>query len=253
MESHGTESVGALASRVMKRAKVAPQSPLKVCAPSPRRMAEALRKWGALPEYEKWTLADFGIEGPLDWSDGGFLLTGIQGCGKSCLAGAILRDRMHPDHPQTLALQVESGYETENGYERALVWNWPDSAVAWYYAPEIPRRIMDSWGSKSEATALRDVLRHKVIVIDDLGSEKATEHTIPIMREVIERCVNGEIGLVVTTNMSFPDFAKRDARIASRLSRLTPIELPDVDLRIEAFKRKRKIQAKPCGDGAGGR
>ena len=210
-------------------------------------MAEALRKWGVFREYESWSLSDFGIDAPLDWSDGGFLLTGIQGCGKSCLAGAILRDRMHPDHPRTLARQDESGFETANGYERALVWTWPENAVAWYYALELPRRIMDSWGREREASAMRDVLRHKGIVIDDLGSEKSTEHTIPIMREIVERCVNDGIDLIVTTNMSWGDLAKRDARLASRLSRLSPIELPEVDMRLQAYKRKKKIQAKPCG------
>lgn len=241
------ESLGAVVSRIKAKTSNEEPRPLKVCDPNPRAMEDVMGKWGVFCEYQGWTLAEFGIETPLDWSDGGFLLTGIQGCGKSCLAGAILSDRMQPEHPQTLARQEEKGYSTADGYVRAMVWTWAESAVAWYYALELPRRIMDSWGREREASAMREVLRHKVIVIDDLGSEKSTEHTIPIMREVVERCVNDGIDLIVTTNMSWGDLAKRDARLASRLSRLSPIELPERDMRVEAYRRKKKIQAKPCG------
>lgn len=197
-------------------------------------LTETLRKYGVLKEYSRMRVDEFSLSGPMNWRDGGFMLTGIQGSGKSCLAGAILRDRLYPDHPKTLARIGSSGQ-----------WTWSNNAIAWYYALELPRKIMDSWGRERESTAMNDVLHYKIIVIDDLGSEKTNEHTLPIMREIVEKCVNDGIDLIVTTNLTFSDLAKKDARLASRLSRLTPIDLPEVDMRWEQHKKKQRITARP--------
>lgn len=213
--------------------------------PSERRMTDLLTSWGVLTEYARWRIGAFGIGPHLDWRDGGFMLTGRQGSGKSCLAAAILADISDPTHPETLA-------RAEDTYGAAgAEWKWPERAVAWRYAPELVRQVMDSWRRQGEGSAMREIMRPHIIVIDDLGAEKSNEHTIPIMREIVERCVNGKKRLVVTSNLSLSDLSAIDPRLASRLSMLQPIRMPDVDLRLQAYRAKTPMVARMPGKGVG--
>lgn len=192
-------------------------------------MRNVLVRRGILREYAKHDLQEFGFSQGLEW-DRGFFITGGTGCGKSCLAGALIADIFRRDHPQTISRTTCGQLE------------YPENAVGWFYASEVPRLVMDAWGGRGEGKAMREILSHKIIVIDDLGSEKQTDHTSPLMCEVIDRCVNGGIGLIVTTNLSLRDIAERDKRIASRLCMLQVVEMPARDFRAtEAISRKKLV------------
>jgi nucleoside-triphosphatase THEP1 len=204
---------------------------------------QTMKVWRVLSEYHRWRLHHFGLPTLQPWTFGGYLIAGKTGSGKTCLAAALIRDRMNPGHPATLAVQKEQIVQEDGKPKRIQVWTWPEASVGWYYAQELPRRIMDSWGKATEHDVLKSIFRAQIIVIDDLGAEKHSEHTVPVMREVVERCVNGGIDLIVTTNLDVKALVDRDARLASRLAMLQPIELPDVDLRLA--RRREPLKARP--------
>jgi DNA replication protein DnaC len=219
---------------------------LKVYEPSPKAMEKAMLAAGVDKAYLGWRLKDFSLEKHLDWRCGGYYLSGVQGCGKSCLAAAIVADRMDPNHPQTVAVQKEQFIDREN---RGLVWEWPDKALRWFNARELCDYLRDSWGQGGEDKAVRALLKYRLIVIDDIGTERGTANqdavNLPGIRRVIDKCGHNGIGLVITTNLALSELD--DPRMGSRLCDLEEIELPEVDRRAEAKRRRQKLQAKPCG------
>lgn len=173
--------------------------------------------------YREWRLADFGKRGPMSWDHHGFYLFGNQGCGKSCFAAALLRDRMHPKHPQTLV---------EN---RDDVLSYRADSVRWMNAREVCDEVRRGWGASGEESAIRAITNVKILVIDDLGTERGTqgqnEVTMGIIRRVIDRCVNNRIGLIITTNLTAIDLD--DARLTSRVCMLQPVKFPERDFRVK--------------------
>ena len=220
-------------------------SSLKVFNPTEEDILRQIGQWGVLPEYQPWTLSQFALDGAPSWDQRGFFLSGPTGSGKSCLAAALLRDRMRPEHPQTLA-QSDGAAFTEHGGKRvegsSYRYNF-GRGVAWHYGPSLPRLVMDSWGKEGEEAMFQKILRPMLIIIDDLGTEKPTEHTIPIMGEIVDRVINGHQDMIVTSNLSLSELSKRDVRLASRLSMLTAIELPERDMRLSERKKRRTIKA----------
>jgi len=191
--------------------------------------------WGIDLHYRSWSLDDFGL-GRQGWHDGGYLLTGMQGCGKSCLAGALIRDRMDPDHPRTL---------WRADYPEAF----PKAAVQWHNARDLCDTIRASWQREGEARAIRALTSCSIVVIDDIGTERGTANqdavNLPMIRRVIDRCVHNDVDLIVTTNLKLGEMG--DPRLGSRLAMLDEIVLPDRDMRAAAKRARPKIQAKPCG------
>ena len=139
------ESLGKIMGRVQTSKEET--SSLKAYKPSPKAMEKAMLAAGVDKAYVGWRLKDFSLEKHLDWRCGGYYLSGVQGCGKSCLAAAIVADRMDPNHPQTVAVQKEQFIDREN---RGLVWEWPDKSLRWFNARELCDYLRDSWGQGGE-------------------------------------------------------------------------------------------------------
>lgn len=211
-----------------------------------KSLEKAMVQAGVDRAYLPWCLKNFSIDKHLDWDHGGYYISGIQGCGKSCLAAAIVADRMRPSHPATLAEQKECLAGPD---ERYLVWMWPATAVRWFNARELCDYLRESWGQGGEDKAIRALLKYQVIVIDDIGTERGTTNqdavNLPGIRRVIDKCGHNGIGLIITTNFAISEL--NDPRLASRLSNLDEIELPEVDLRWQAKRQRKKIKAEPSG------
>lgn len=203
-----------------------------------------MRKSGIDAAYLTWALEDFSIPNFLDWSHGGYFLQGIQGCGKSCLAAAIVSDRMEPEHPLTLAVKEE---RLISDGTKGMVWEWPKGVCRWYNARDLSDYLRGSWKNEGEGAAIRELMMCKIIVIDDLGTERGTENQdaaiVPAIRRVVDKCIHNGVGLIVTTNHTLKDL--RDPRLASRLCTLQEIAMPSIDYRLAARRHREKLVAKP--------
>jgi len=122
---------------------------LRIYSANGKTADEMMSEWGILDGYIGWTLSDFGIDvglgGHVDWSSGGFFLHGVTGSGKSCLASALVRDRMDRDHPQTVmkgkTVKRLHTVDDEDVFGEVILLELPEKAVAWHYALEVPHEI----------------------------------------------------------------------------------------------------------------
>ncbi|MBD3174338.1 MAG: hypothetical protein GF320_04105 [Armatimonadia bacterium] len=237
------ESIGDRMKRVVDQAQ-AQRRELACCdrKPGPKDYRKALRAWGVLDKYLGWKLEDFGLKGPLDWAEGGYFIHGVQGSGKSCLAAAIVRDRMDPDHPRTLAVPKES---LEPG-RIVKTFTWGDGEGLWLRAIRLGWRVKDSWGRERLSDVMDKLSRHRLVVLDDLASENPDVHCVEAIMDLVESAVNGSMPLVVTSNLSRAELGEfyGNARIASRLGDLREIVMPEVDHRSARAKSRSPLQVR---------
>ena len=217
------------------------------CCADPERPKKTMGEWinermsagGVDSAYLGWRLRDFGIEKNLDWAAGGFFMCGVQGSGKSCLASAIVRDRLYPTHSQTLAQKF-----SERGEE---FWTWPENTLRWFNVRELCDHIRNAWGEGGEEKAISALTKYRVVVIDDIGTERGTANQNAVsmgsIRRVIDKLIHNDIGLVVTSNLAPADMD--DPRLGSRLKLLQEIVMPVRDYRSESAKKRPAIIAKP--------
>lgn len=99
---------------------------------------------------------------------------------------------------------------------------------------ELRSLILDS---DAERKAISRLVDHPCLMIDDLGTEKLTEHAASLMYEIIDgRDMNKKKGLLITSNYGLGELASKmnDDRIASRLSGMCRvIRLTGNDRRVE--------------------
>jgi hypothetical protein len=216
------------------------------------KFKSAIERAGILPGYSRWRLKNWGRRREeFDWSNGGFVISGVNGCGKSCLAAALAIDRLHPGHPETLAKISET--VTGQG-QRSRQWVYPVDGLRWDYCPSMLRLIRSSNDPRSRETEeelINRYCRYELLVIDDAGAEKSTEYTWATLAEIIEKRVHSNRHVIVTTNRTVEEFASLEAektsaaRIASRLLKLGTIELPQVDLRVQERKGRSVMTVVP--------
>ena len=100
---------------------------------------------------------------------------------------------------------------------------------------ELRSLVLDS---DKERQALGRLVNHPCLMIDDLGTEKLTEHAASLMYEIIDgRDMNKKKGMLITSNYGLGELAAKmgDDRVASRLSGMCKvIKLSGNDRRPEA-------------------
>lgn len=154
------------------------------------------------------------------YKEGGLVLAGNTGCGKTHLAVAALREMIKADIIKETKLDRYGDFLP--GAEMITV-------------PDLLLKIRSSFKENSEATE-EQIINHfskiPVLILDDLGSEKTTEYAISTLYIIIDRRDREGLSTIITTNLTLGEIEKKlDARIASRLSGMKTIKINMPDYR----------------------
>ena len=141
------------------------------------------------------------VEGCREYRGGGVVLYGNTGCGKTHIAVSLMRETVKTS-------DKKQWFET---------------------VPDLLLRIRSSFRDKASETEEEIVDRYATVpllVLDDLGSEKATEFAITTLYIILDRRDREMLDTVITTNLSLAEIGEKlSARIASRLSGMTNIKI----------------------------
>jgi DNA replication protein DnaC len=147
------------------------------------------------------------------------VLSGKTGCGKTHLAVSRLRDMVIHD-------------EMPKGGRASNAWELPEPAV-FITAPTLLMEIRDSFkddSGKSEREIVDFYVDIPVMILDDLGADRATEWAIETLYLIIDGRDSNLKPTFITTNLTIPEIEKHyGARIASRIAgmNIMNIDLPD--------------------------
>lgn len=171
---------------------------------------DAMEAAGVPDRYRDYALSDFDIQRP-DWSRGGYCLRGETGCGKSSLAGALVRDAL----------------------ERELV---RPGQVAWVSVPVFVERGKSAAKPGSPETSysiLRAMLSKRLVVIDDYGRERDHDWDKALLGTLLWQAWDHRQKIILTTQLKLKDFYAFDAALGSRLATLAEVDLEKRDRRAE--------------------
>jgi len=143
----------------------------------------------------------------------GLFITGPAGTGKTHLATALFRKNLG----RTAFLK--------NGY--------PELSATWASVPDVLLRLratFDGEGRESDVTA--ELANVRLLVLDDLGAEKASEWTALALYTIISRRVNWMRPTIITSNLTLAEIDAADPRLASRLGGMTVLLLRGEDRRL---------------------
>lgn len=186
----------------------------------PSVFAEALNKMGIPELCHAWTLGNFDntkakTPARKAMKEGeSIFITGKTGSGKTHLA---------------IGLLIENGHAEPN----------------YYRFINVPKLILDLHSDvkadRDYAARIQNLTAVKVLVLDDMGAEKATEYVRAVLYELInERMMNGK-PTIVTSNMGLKEIGENiDERLASRLSSFHIISITGTD------RRAQRKAARPC-------
>lgn len=107
----------------------------------------------------------------------------------------------------------------------------------WHSTPYLLAQVRDALFSneKDKETELQIINRVSdcaVLLLDDVGAEKTTEFTGATLYTILSRRRNYRRMTIVTTNQTIGEIREWEPRIASRISEMQRIELPNRDRRI---------------------
>ena len=159
-----------------------------------------------------------------EYKDGGLVLYGNTGCGKTHLAVSILRNLYENNLRKSL--------ESNDGY-----WIPLPVGVTMRFKP-VPDLLMEIRSSfqenavKTEEQIIHEYATIPFLILDDLGSEKTSEFSITTLYIIIDRRDRELMPTVITTNLNNKEIEdKLGARIASRLAGMKNIKINMPDWR----------------------
>lgn len=163
------------------------------------------------PRYRTAKLADFSVRIQklgakwLKDSGDGLFLPGTPGVGKTHLACALL---------------IEFSRQSRGGLFAS--------------GAELYGRLRDCYARNgSELEVLGPLVEADLVVLDDFGAGNFTPHECSVALYVLDHRLNHLRPSIVTTNLSLAEIGDRgDARLASRLSGFTYVELTGPDRRV---------------------
>ena len=155
------------------------------------------------------------------YQNGGLVLFGATGCGKTHLAVSVMRERLKNNISSLIEREWRPGY------------TYMPEQSQFITIPDLLLEIRSSFGDDSGRTEEQVIDHYSTIpflVLDDMGSEKTTEFSITTLYIIIDRRDRDLLPTVITTNLSSQETEERlDARIASRLAgwKNIRINMPD--------------------------
>jgi DNA replication protein DnaC len=176
------------------------------------------------PRYAAWSFENFipylpslqrKVEFLRKWVNGnhetGLFLCGSVGSGKSHLQAAIFRE---------LALKYPS-------VAFIRMFDFLDMCYAAFDNDSTPGKVVESLNA------------YKYLLIDDLGTEKATEFKRERVLGLIDACYSDPTMLIITSNCSLSDLSTLDPRISSRLAEMCVVlQFNDPDYRVVLAKNR---------------
>lgn len=174
----------------------------------------------------------------LAWASGCFPVTlqGPTGTGKSCCAAVVLNR----------VLEREERKATEEDREPVppLWWSWPRLCDVLVQCRRDGFAMVE--GTVGDKFAMHEadlwrMLRHpRFVVVDEIGTRVANEVRLEAMWQLLE--ARGRLPTLFTTNLTLQEVPRVfDARVLSRLSAGTWIEVRGQDRRAEGFGSRKKI------------
>lgn len=111
--------------------------------------------------------------------------------------------------------------------------------AVWHNAPVLVERIQDTYSDDAGPTrrqVIEALCRYEVVMLDDLGWERASADVAGIMYEVVDGLYRARRTVVASTNLGAREFEKRyDAAVVSRLREMAEF------LKIEGRDRRREV------------
>lgn len=158
------------------------------------------------------------------YSEGGLVLYGNTGCGKTHLAVSIMRN-MYKSNINEIINSLSDQLPDYSKIKKQIFKPVPDLLL------EIRSAFKDG-ASESEDDIIKKYSRVPLLVLDDLGSEKTSEYSITTLYIIIDRRDRELMPTIITTNLNPKEIEEKlGARIASRLSGMKNIKINMPDYR----------------------
>lgn len=201
----------------LKPVKTEPPKP-----PTHDELMAATLKWAGVPErytearFDNWrptegTKSALAAARSIANRPANLVLIGPWGCGKTRLAASIMAARVErwmDAYPREIIEQTDEGMVTR-----------PPFSSRFYGVPQLLDAIRRSYEYDDEPDPLRPLFTAPLLILDDLGREKATDWVLERLYVLIDTRYGNHLPTVVTTNYSPAELAKRDyGAMISRLS-----------------------------------
>lgn len=164
----------------------------------------------------------------VDIADGnyGACFFGPPGTGKTYAATALAYRVLHG-----LPIFRRHSYEDK--------WLIDGLPLTWIEVPYLMVRIRDTYNRNSgetERQIVDECVKSHVLLLDDLGAEKQTVFTGAALYSILSRRRNRRRYTIITTNQGLDQIDEWEPRIASRMSEMLHVKLPNIDRRLPKEK-----------------